>query len=1418
MSANRVARWNPDTETWEALGDGLNSSVEALATTADGSLYAGGSFTTAGGESANNVARWNPGNQTWEALGDGLNSSVEALATTADGSLYAGGFFNTAGGKSANRVARWNPSNQTWEALGSGIGNGSFVDSVRALATTADGSLYAGGQFTTAGGESANNVARWNPSNRIWEALGDGVSSIVFALATTADGSLYAGGQFTTAGGVNANNVARWNPGNQSWEMLGSGVNTFVAALVTAADNSLYVGGNFTIAGTVVSPNLAKWVPLNNPPTANAGSDQILEATSASGADVTLNASESFDDDEDDLTYSWSGPFGNESGISAVVTLPIGTSTVTLLVSDDEDSSNDTVDITVEDSTAPVISVSDVFADATGVSTAVALDTATAEDAVDGTFNATADNTGPFPLGNTTVTWTATDAAGNTSTAMQTVTVTDNGAPSVTAPEDITTQATGAATEVDIGTASATDSVDGSLTPVADNAGPYPVGSTTVTWSATDSAGNTGTATQTVTITDNEIPVVVAPADITTEATGTTTSVELGTAVAIDIVDGLLTPTPDNTGPYPPGSTTVTWSATDNAGNTGTAVQIITITDETPFVTAPANITTEATGTTTSVELGTATATDTVDGTLTPTPDNAGPYPPGLTTVTWSATDSAGNTGTAIQTITITDNETPVVTAPANITTEATGTSTSVELGSATATDTVDGALTPTPDNVGPYPPGSTTVTWSATDSAGNTGTATQTVTITDGETPFVIAPANITTEATGITTAVELGAAAAIDTVDGVLTPTPDQTGPYPVGSTTVTWSATDSAGNTGTATQTVTVTDSKTPVVTAPANITAEATGTTTSVELASATASDIVDGALTPTPDNAGPYPAGSTIVTWSATDNAGNTGTATQTVTITDGETPVVTAPANITTEATGTTTSVELGTATAFDTVDGALTPTPDNAGPYPPGSTTVTWSATDNLGNTGSATQTVTITDGETPVVIAPANITTEATGTTTSVELGRATATDTVDGVLTPTPDNAGPYPPGSTTVTWSATDSAGNTGIATQTVTITDSTTPVVTAPANITTEATGTTTSVALGTATATDIVDGVLTPTPDQPGPYPPGLTTVTWSATDSAGNTGSATQTITITENRAPVVTAPADISTQATGAVTSVFTGNATAFDTVDGTLTATPDRPGPYPVGTTIVTWSATDNNGNTGSATQTITVADNTPPIVIVPGSISVSATGATTSVDLGVAAAIDVVDGRLTATASETGPFSVGVTTIIWSATDSAGNTSTASQIVTVTDNDIPVVTETDNDIPVVAVADNDIPVVTAPPDISVEAFGETTFVDLGTAIAIDAADGNLTPVPDSTGPYPVGTSTVTWSAVDSAGNIGTATQLVTILDVPLAAAATDIVDNGHYGIGSMSPVGFISIGLVCLFARRRAKSLSVNPDYS
>lgn len=156
-----------------------------------------------------------------------------------------------------------------------------------------------------------------------------------------------------------------------------------------------------------------------------------------------------------------------------------------------------------------------------------------------------------------------------------------NTPPSVTAPSNRSVEATGTLTAVSLGTASATDAEDGSLTATPDDTGPFAVGTHTITWTATDSGGLSAIDTQTVTVRDSTAPSVTAPSDRTVEATGTLTPVSLGSASATDLVDGTVTASADDTGPFARGTHTITWSATDSEGNTGTDTQVVTVVDTT---------------------------------------------------------------------------------------------------------------------------------------------------------------------------------------------------------------------------------------------------------------------------------------------------------------------------------------------------------------------------------------------------------------------------------------------------------------------------------------------------------------------------------------------------------------------------------------------------------------------------------------------------------------------------------------------------------------------------------------------------------------------------------------------------------------------------------------------------------------------
>jgi hypothetical protein len=274
VSANRVARFNTQTNTWSSLGtgssNGVNNDVFALAVVGN-EVFVGGSFTSAGGVSANFVARFNTQTNTWSTLGtgssNGVDGRVNALAVVGN-EVVVGGWFTSAGGVSANRVARFNTQTNTWSSLGTGSSNGVFGD-VYALAVVGN-EVVVGGSFTSAGGVSANNVARFNTQTNTWSRLGtgssNGVNDWVYALAVVGN-EVVVGGSFTSAGGVSANYVARFNTQTNTWSTLGTGssngVNYYVYALAVVG-NEVVVGGTFSSAGGVSANYVARFNTQTN--------------------------------------------------------------------------------------------------------------------------------------------------------------------------------------------------------------------------------------------------------------------------------------------------------------------------------------------------------------------------------------------------------------------------------------------------------------------------------------------------------------------------------------------------------------------------------------------------------------------------------------------------------------------------------------------------------------------------------------------------------------------------------------------------------------------------------------------------------------------------------------------------------------------------------------------------------------------------------------------------------------------------------------------------------------------------------------------------------------------------------------------------------------------------------------------------
>ncbi len=187
---------------WSPLTTGLNGPDHRpwLSVDNTGNLYAGGTFTTAGGIPVTNIAKWN--GTAWSPLTSGLNNTVSSLTfDNSSGLLYAGGTFTTAGGLTANHVAKWNGT--AWSALAQGA-NGA-VD--RSRLRYPRRSSRSGGSFTTSLGQGQREITSPNGMAplglyMLWH---QGANGTINALVSDAPGDIYIGGLFSFINGALVN-------------------------------------------------------------------------------------------------------------------------------------------------------------------------------------------------------------------------------------------------------------------------------------------------------------------------------------------------------------------------------------------------------------------------------------------------------------------------------------------------------------------------------------------------------------------------------------------------------------------------------------------------------------------------------------------------------------------------------------------------------------------------------------------------------------------------------------------------------------------------------------------------------------------------------------------------------------------------------------------------------------------------------------------------------------------------------------------------------------------------------------------------------------------------------------------------------------------------------------------------------------
>ena len=1080
-----------------------------------------------------------------------------------------------------------------------------------------------------------------------------------------------------------------------------------------------------------------------------------------------------------------------------------GMATVTFTATDDcGNSSSTTATFTIEDTTAPAIDMAamDATVECDGAGNAADLDGwlasnggAAASDACSDVtwsndFDALSDDCGA--TGMATVTFTATDDCGNSSSTTATFTIEDTTAPAIDmAAMDATVECDGAGNAADLdgwlasnGGAAASDACSdvtwsNDFAALSDDCGA--TGMATVTFTATDDCGNSSSTTATFTIVDSAAPAFTfVPADYTISCEEElvyedATAEDACGDVTVSLIEEIIL---DDACPY---AYTIVraFTATDDCGNATNATQTISVVDETaPVFTAEE-----------SIEVSCAdwpdftlyaTATDNCGNVLMTFEDAAGDAgcvtPVGSYIRTYTAMDDCGNTSTFVQTITLMDDEAPMLTltcpADANLTADADcGVDTSVEaLGTVVieASDNCDGGLVPeliitdgpvSSDCEGSF---SFTRTFSVTvtDHCGNATSAScdQLIQVVDDLAPVMeMEASDALVECDGAGNAADLdawlasnGGAMASDACSNVtwsndFDALSDDCGA--TGMATVTFTATDDCGNSSSTTATFTIEDKTDPSMDTEAmDATVECDGAGNAADLdawlasnGGAMASDACSG------------------VTWS-----------------------------------------------NDFDTLS-------DGCGAS--GTATVTFTATDDCGNSSSTTATFTIEDTTGPEINA-ANLVDIACADYDPTMAYEATFSDACSADDLTVEIFDAPGAGGCLNVnqswyirTYTATDACGNVSTFEQQVHLVDDIAPVVAfdfCPSDVTValddNCSADTSVDALGMATATasdncDLPDAVVTYVDSDTllgcGPTFEFTRTFTATATDACGNMAtsvSCSQTITIEDTTAPAIDMAAmDATVECDGAgnggdLTAWLesNGGAAASDacsdvTWSNDFAALSDDCGA--TGMATVTFTATDDCGNSSSTTATFTIEDTTAPAIDMAAmDATVECDGAGNAADLdgwlasnGGAAASDACSdvtwsNDFDALSDDCG--ATGMATVTFTATDDCGNSSSTTATFTIEDTTAPAIDM-------------------AAMDATVECDGAGNAADLdgwlasnGGAAASDACSdvtwsNDFAALSDDCGA--TGMATVTFTATDDCGNSSSTTATFTIEDTTAPA---------------------------------------------
>ncbi|MCK4742221.1 MAG: HYR domain-containing protein [Sulfuriflexus sp.] len=486
----------------------------------------------------------------------------------------------------------------------------------------------------------------------------------------------------------------------------------------------------------------------------------------------------------------------------------------------------------------------------------------------------------------------------------------------------------------------------------------------------------------------------------------------------------------------------------------------------------------------------------------------------------------------------------------------------------------------------------------------------------TDACTPDNVAPAltcssNVARECTGPTTKVPFNKAKVVDACGVTTSPvcTAESNSYFGLGNTQVKCSATDTSNNQGSCAFLVGVRDTTPPAINCPADTVAECTSNNTAEVIPGlATGFDICSTSVSLTNHPKQKFNLGSETLIYTATDEQGLLASCNSKVTVQDTTKPNITAPANLAkvecTSPQGA--SPVIGQAAGTDSCDATVLITNNAPTIFPVRKTSeIVWTAIDHSNNVNTTKQLVEVVDTTPPAINCPADTVAECTSNNTAEVIpGLATGSDSCSTSVSLTNHPKQKFNLGTEALIYTATDEQGLLASCNSKVTVQDTTKPNITAPANLAkvecTSPQGA--SPAIGQATGTDSCDATVLITNNAPTIFPVRKTSeIVWTARDHSNNVNTTKQLVEVVDTTPPVINCPVDIIAECTSKQSATVTpGVATGSDSCSTLVELTTIGTKSFTLGTTALSYVATDAQGLTTSCASTVKIQDTTPPAI--------------------------------------------------------------------------------------------------------------------------------------------------------------------------------------------------------------------------